>query len=241
MELRDIVELIENHGINGTLVIIVIFIFATTFKIDWITKFLSKISSKFIEIFIKSGKNSLDAVRDIKDSDIGNHDIFTYIDFWDQSKIPTLQFSSEYRSIIFRRYLSIYLRSYRRNIKKYVESKEYQKMDQGSLSNSFLFLINNIIHEYERISEESGIPRVVIDKMKVRNSDTINLKIDLINSVCNSQFYSSEKNLLKVYSILNILLSVLENTISGSEDVCNSINGQLKGLKVIVDGREIEE
>jgi hypothetical protein len=43
--------------------------------------------------------------------------------------------------------------------------------------------------------------------------------------------YVADKNLLKVYSILNILLSVLENTISNSEEVCDSINGQLKGLK----------
>jgi len=36
--------------------------------------------------------------------------------------------------------------------------------------------------------------------------------------------------LLKVYSILNILLTILENTINSSEGVCNSINGALKGL-----------
>jgi hypothetical protein len=66
--------------------------------------------------------------------------------------------------------------------------------------------------------------------MKVKNNDNITLTFDLIEGVCGSQFYDSDKNLLKVYSILNILLSVLENTISNSESVCNSINGQLKGL-----------
>jgi hypothetical protein len=79
--------------------------------------------------------------------------------------------------------------------------------------------------------KKQGIPDIIIEKMKVRNNDTLNLTIDLIEGVCNSRFYNSKNNLLKVYSILNILLSILENTISHSELVCNSINGQLKGLE----------
>ena len=43
--------------------------------------------------------------------------------------------------------------------------------------------------------------------MKLRNNDTITLTFDLIEGICGSQFYQSEKNFLKVYSILNILLS----------------------------------
>ena len=78
---------------------------------------------------------------------------------------------------------------------------------------------------------DAGLPAVVIEKMKAKNNDTITLTIDLIQGVCNSQFYSSDKNYLKVYSILNILLSVLENTISNSESVCNSIKGQMKGFE----------
>ena len=88
--------------------------------------------------------------------------------------------------------------------------------------------------------ESIGIPKIIIEKMKVRNNDTISLTIDLLEGVCNSQFYASDKNLLKVYSILNILLSVLENTISSSANICNSINGQLKGLTMDgeVEGRD---
>ena len=67
--------------------------------------------------------------------------------------------------------------------------------------------------------------------MKSKNNDNLDLILDLINSVCSSNFYDSEHNYLKVYSILNILLSVLESTVNSSESICNSINGQLKGLK----------
>ena len=93
-----------------------------------------------------------------------------------------------------------------------------------------MYLINQTVYDYEREMLEVGLPKIVVDKMKLKNNDTITLTIDLIEGICNSQFYTSDKNLLKVYSILNILLSVLENTISHSEGVCDSINGQLKGL-----------
>jgi hypothetical protein len=72
--------------------------------------------------------------------------------------------------------------------------------------------------------------------MKVKNNDIIQLTIDLIEGICNSPFYKSENNLLKVYSILNIILSVLDNTIQNSEHVCNTINGQLKGLSITENG-----
>jgi hypothetical protein len=93
-----------------------------------------------------------------------------------------------------------------------------------------LKVLNDIVYDYEREMRDNGLPQIVIDKMKLKNNDTITLTIDLIEGISTSQFYQSEKNLLKVYSILNIMLSVLENTISNSEEVCDSINGQLKGL-----------
>ena len=55
--------------------------------------------------------------------------------------------------------------------------------------------------------------------------------IDLVEGVCSSHFYDSENNRLKIYSMLNILLTILESTVNSAENVCNSINGQLKGLE----------
>jgi hypothetical protein len=230
MGINEIKTLLENYGIGGGLFIILVYIIIAGIKSEWFSEFLSKVSDKFIETFMKSKTKDVDVIRNITDSDITNHDIFNYIDFWTYSKIPTFQFSTEYRTVVFRKYLTIYLRSYKKNISKYVLSKDYQSMDQAQLSTSLLNLINNIIYDYERESSEVGIPKIVIEKMKIKNNDTITLTLDLIEGVCSSQFYSSDKNLLKVYSIMNILLSVLENTISNSENVCNSINGQLKGL-----------
>ena len=231
MELKDISSIIDKYGIKGAFFLVIIFLLIGTLKSKWITELLSKLSDKFVERFMKSKTKDINShVKMITDSDITNHDIFNYIDFWTYSKVPTFQFSTEYRTAVFRKYLTIYLKSYKRKISEFVNEKDYQTMDDAKVWKALLDLINRIVYEYEREMVEAGIPKIVIEKMKTKNNDTITLTIDLIEGICNSQFYDSENNFLKVYSILNILLSVLENTISHSEGVCNSINGALKGL-----------
>lgn len=232
MELKDIAWLFENYGFTGGVFILSIFLIAMIAKSKWFGDILSKLSDKLLELFMKNKTSELSSsVRSITESDISNHDIFNYIDFWTYSKIPTFQFSTDYRTAVFRKYLIIYLRSYKRNLSKFVNDRSYEKMDEAEIWTTFLDLMNRIVYDYEREMADLGIPKVVVDKMKVKNNDTITLTIDLIEGVCNSQFYKSDNNLLKVYSILNILLSVLENTIMNSNSICNSINGQLKGLK----------
>ena len=226
----DVVKFLELYGLKGFLFLSIIVIIGSIVKSEWFGKWLSKVSDKFVERFMRNKTKSIDnQVRNITDSDITNHDIFNYIDFWMYSKVPTFQFSTEYRTVVFRKYLSIYLRNYKKDVSSFVTSKKYQTMDQAEIWRELLNLINTIVYDYEREMIEVGLPKIVVDKMKL-NNDTITLTIDLIEGICNSQFYTSDKNLLKVYSILNILLSVLENTISNSEEVCDSINGQLKGL-----------
>jgi hypothetical protein len=114
-------------------------------------------------------------------------------------------------------------------------------MGSSVIKGAFLDLLNKIIYDYERQMFDAGIPNIVIEKMKVRNNDTINLTIDLIEGICGSNFYDSDNNYLKVYSILNIILSVLDNTISNSESTCDSINGQLAGMTFSEGGRVITE
>lgn len=232
MDINDIITIFEKYGMKGSIFIVFIFLLISMLKSTWFSNLLGKLSDKFVEKFMRNKVKDVGAhVKSITDSDITNHDIFNYIDFWTYSKVPTIQFSTEYRTAVFRKYLTIYLKSYKRKISDFVNSKEYQTMDDAKVWRALLDLINQIVYDYEREMSDVGIPKIIIDKMKAKNNDTITLTIDLIEGICNSQFYDSEKNLLKVYSILNILLSVLENTISNSENVCNSINGQLKGLK----------
>jgi hypothetical protein len=227
MVISEISEVLEKHGVKGAIFTIGLFFLITLFKSKWFSNFISKASDKLIESVVsKKSRNT----ETISESHIMNHDIFNYIDFWTYSKVPTFQFSTDYRTVVFRKYLTIYLKSYKKNLEDFINNSKYEEMDNAKLSTSLLNLINQIVYDYEREAENTGIPMIVIEKMKIKNNETIKLKIDLIEGICSSQFYSSDKNLLKVYSILNILLSVLENTISSSENICNSINGALKGL-----------
>jgi len=229
MGISEISEILEKHGVKGAIFVIGLFLLITLFKSKWFSNTISKLSDKLIETIFKK-KTSKDNIRSVSESDIINHDIFNYIDFWTYSKVPTFQFSTEYRTAVFRKYLVLYLKSYKKNLEDFIKNSKYEEMDNAKLSTTFLNLINQIVYDYERESKNLGIPMIVIEKMKIKNNETIKLIIDLIEGICSSQFYSSDKNLLKVYSILNILLSVLENTISSSESICNSINGALKGL-----------
>lgn len=231
----DFSKLISDYGFKGLVFGLIILITTSIVKSKVVSNLFSKIGDGLIEWFLKRQTVDID-YHNVQESDILNHDVFNYIDFWMYSKIPTFQFSTEYRTVIFRKYLTVYLRCYKSGLSDFVKTSNYKNMDQAQLWKSFLSLINKIVWDYEKEAKELGIPDIVISKMKEKNNDIIQLTIDLIANVSNSQFYESQDNSLKVYSIMNIILSVLENTVTLSSTVCNSINGQLRGLEM--DGKK---
>lgn len=231
----------KQYGLVGVTAAGIVALMVMIIKTEWMGKILTKIGDKLVDRFMKEKTKDSSSVMKIAETDICNHDIFNYIDFWKYSKIPTIQFSTEYRTVVFRKYLTIYLRSYKSNIKSFLEDKSYMEMDNAKIWKSFLDLMNRIIYDYERDMAAEGLPKIIIEKMKAKNNETVGLIIDLIEGICSSNFYESEKNLLKVYSILNIIQSVLDNTISQSDKVCNSINGQLAGLSFSDGGRTVTE
>lgn len=233
--------ILEKYGIGGLIIFIIAVSVLTIIKNGWLSKIFMKLSDGFIDRFIKNRiKNSKKTIRSISDSNITNHDIFNLIDFWMFSKIPTFQFSTEYRTIVFRKYLTIFLKTYRNNILNFVNSKEYKDSDESEFCKALLNLINNTVNDYEKEMIESNIPKVIIEKMKMKNNDILSLLIDIIESISTS-YFSTESNLLKTYSFLNLLSAILENTIYNSVNVCNSINGQLKGQIYIENGKKIIE
>jgi hypothetical protein len=60
-------------------------------------------------------KDDVEDSKKITDSNITNHDIFTYR-LLEVRKVPTFQFSTEYRTLVFRKYLSIYLKIIKENV-----------------------------------------------------------------------------------------------------------------------------
>lgn len=235
----DFLKLIEKYGFHGIFATILILIIGGVIRSKWFVELWSKGIDKIVDWYLKKRtKNPADIVNE---SNITNHDIFNYIDFWTYSRVPAIKFSTDYRTIVFRKYLTTYLGSYKKELRSLVDSGKYKEMDESEFWKTFLNTINNIVMQYERDAEDIGIPKTVIQKMKVKNNDTIQLTMDLIENISTSKFYESEDNLLKIYSILNILLSVLENTIVNSEGVCNAINGEMKGYSIKDGGNEYKE
>jgi hypothetical protein len=239
MNIQELLPLFKEYGIGGVVAFVILYILYIIFR----NKVIIDHSVVFITNLFKSEKNTVKTEfgRKITNSDITNHDIFSFIDLWTYSKIPTLLFPNEFRTIVFRKYLTLYLNKHKSQIYDYVISGNYKAMDDSMLWQSILKLINDIIQDYEREMMLNGIPIIVIEKMKARNNESIALMVDLIEGICTSNFYDTPDNLLKVYSILNIVLSILQNTIYGSEKTCASINGQLKGQTYIKDGIVYQE
>jgi hypothetical protein len=230
MELGNLLDFIQDWSVGTTTILtLILWILDRTLKVPpSVKKFFDKIFSYVLKIKVKEVE--ITQFKSIKESDVTSHDIFNYIDFWIYSKIPTFRFSTDYRTVVFRKYLTIFLKQHKLNLQSWIQDKKFQNMDDSELWTSSLALINRIIYDYETEMLRSGIPDIIVEKMKVRNNESISLTIDLLESICSSQHYSSEGNLLKVYSILNVLLSILESTISSSLHICNNINGQLSGL-----------
>lgn len=225
MSFLDLLQFVKENGFLGILGLLSLYIIYIIIKSRWPIKIFTKLISK-----IKQNK-----YKTIKPPHIYNHDIFDYIDHWIESRIPTIKFSTPFRTVVFRKYLTIYLKTYKNVLLEFLSSKKFEDLDDSEIWKIFLNLINKIIHDYELEMKNATIPDIVIEKMKLKNKEMIDLTIDLIESICTSEFYASKNNILKIYSILNIIYSVLENTISKSEETCNTINGEFKGV-VFHDG-----
>lgn len=233
--LEQVNKLIETYGLSGAVIVIMIVLLISLFKskafLDLTVKFFTKLIDNNFRKGNKKNKPS-PKVIEVRESDIVNHEIFNHIDFWLYSHLPTIEFSSNFRTIVFRKYLHVYYKAYKDILHVFVNSGNYKEMDSPELRQAFMKLITDTIFKYESEMAIMGIPPVIIQKMKIKNKDTLNLTLDLINSICDSSFYNSENNLLKVFSLLNIILSILENVISNSQEVCDSINGEMKGLSM---------
>jgi len=149
----DLFQMAQKYGLKGIFIGIAFLLISGIFKSSWFQGLWSKFTDKMIEWFLKR-KTKSDEVKHIVESDILNHDIFNYIDFWMYSKVPTFQFSTEYRTVVFRKYLTIYLRCYKKGISDFLKEGKYKTMDQSELWKSLMDLINHIVWDYERECRE---------------------------------------------------------------------------------------
>ena len=133
-------------GIIASVLAMVIWVLERTFGLPSV---VSKMFYSILDRFIGDKIKNLKEINIIKETDVINHDIFNYIDYWIYSKVPTLQFSTEYRTVVFRKYLKILLQKHKSNLQDWIQSKNFEEMDNSKLWTSVLSVMNNIIHDYE--------------------------------------------------------------------------------------------
>lgn len=194
---------------------------------DFVKDTIKEFFNKRWKLFKKKKGTQVD---DVKSIDIDNHNLFNYIDFWIYNQIPSMTLKTRYRTIAFRKYLHFFFHTHKEKILHFLKEREYKHVGSQRLKSTLLRLMTEITIEMENKMRKAGIPEVIIVKMKNEMNDKTNLTRDLIESISDSSFYDSDDNLLKVYSFLNIIHSILDNTISNIEPVCNNINGELSGL-----------
>jgi len=241
-DLYYIAKIFKENGWVAASVVAIFLVIMWVLKSAWIKKLLNRLADWAVDSFLKSrhSETTESLAKKITDSEIKNHEVFNYIRLWKYARIQTIAFSTEYRNAVFRRYLFIYLDCYKDNLKEFIVSG-YEEMDPAEIKGAFLDMINKTMFDYERKMAEQGIPKVVIEKMRIKNNDTMTLIVDLIEGICRSDFYESENNYLKTYWIFNIIMSILDNTLANSSKVCDSINGELAGMTFNDSGRIVTE
>jgi len=235
MDFIDIVNSIK--GIVPTWVWLVISsllagVLTAFFRSDMFKDFITAILDVYYKV--RRTKNVPKKVKNelVTSSDINNHDLFNYIDFWLYNQIPSITLKTKYRTLVFRKYLHFYFKAYKDTIQEFISGEEYKNMSSKYLKKKLLNLITSTTIKMEAQMREHDIPEVIIIKMKNVLNNRLNLTRDLIEQISDSTFYDSQNNLLKIYSFLNIIHSILDNTISNIEPVCNNINGELGGLSI---------
>lgn len=187
---------------------------------------------KKLFIWIKNALSPNKKGNKITESQIINHQVFNFINFWLHNKIPTLSFKTEYRNIVFKRYLTIFYDSHYKILKDYVKSRRYKGVDIPTIEKQMIKILTDITIDYEKNMINEGIPDVIVSKMKIILKRDLELLVNLIQKIIISPVYDGYDNLLKVYSFLNVINSVLESTIINIIEVCDSINGELAGLSM---------
>lgn len=228
INLEQMIGIIHNYGLKTGLFLIISTTILALLKSKILGELLKKHIDKWIENVFRKNKDNANRVV-FKDSDVLNHEIFNYIDFWLYSSIPTLKFKTDYRTAVFRKYLFVYYKQHRDSIHLFVNDGKYKDMDNATLKSNMYSLFGDIVFSYESKMKNEKLPDAVIAKMKLKNNETYALLLELVNSVCDNHFYDTDKNMLKMFTILNILNATLEYTINVATEVCDNINGELSG------------
>ncbi len=157
---------------------------------------------------------------------IKNHSIFEMLNYWINIRIPKAKFGkNKYHNNWAKILLKSKYNSALINIKKTINHKNIDTLNDDILWTHFLSMINDIIQEYEEKSLKKGVPELFIDKFMIWHSKTREIIVKNTELICKSKYYHN--NFEKIYAILNLLLTSYDVTLMDSEQTIYHLNGEL--------------
>ena len=166
-------------------------------------------------------KNSFITKKTIK-----NHSIFEMLNYWINIRIPKAKFGkNKYHNNWAKILLKSKYNSALINIKKTINHKNIDTLNDDILWTHFLSMINDIIQEYEEKSLKKGVPELFIEKFMIWHSKTREIIVKNTELICKSKYYHN--NFEKIYAILNLLLTSYDVTLMDSEQTIYHLNGEL--------------
>ncbi len=174
----------------------------------------------------KKNKNSLNKKEQLK-----NHQIFSRFEYWNTTKIYSLQFGDVRRNALFRKMLAIKFDIIKEKTIDLVSKEDLEKMSMQEFESYVMNNLSTMIRLYNKSFKEEfskDIYEYVIDGEKGFNQwhiQTITYSQSLIQSICNSSIY--DNNVEKLWAILNTHQSALDATLLSVEKTFKSFNGAL--------------
>jgi hypothetical protein len=232
MDINTIIDLIKLGNWKQALLIGLIFAAFTLSKSKWFLALLAKLTDGLLDILMKSRVGNVPVGQVLSSSALVHNTLFSSVDYWVSSVVPSMEFSTSYRNIVFKKYLTLYLTSYKEVISDFVYTEGYVNMDSDEFEQSLRGLINKVVVESDKKMSSAKIPDVVVNKMKAENEKILSLTLDFVGAVSRSKNQVDEKNIAKMQTFLTLINYLLQTIVDGSVGVCNSINGQLSGLSM---------
>ena len=96
MNFSDIIKYADGYGLGGVIILSIISMIIALSKLEWFAKLVTNLVSKN-----PKSKNVETSKKTIRETDIVNHDIIRFIDFWLYSKVPTFPYLSIVHSFKF--------------------------------------------------------------------------------------------------------------------------------------------
>lgn len=227
MEATRLIEILNTYGVRTAITAPIIYALYYLSKSKIVGKIANKLMNRIIDKISNDTKKEADT--NIKNSDIENHHIFNKMNNLLYRDIYTVDFGEDTMNILMRDYLSIIIKEFKVGIKVFVNKGDYIKMTPTEYTSELNRVINEILCKIDREVENRSLPVILVDNMKLKTITAVNFFMEITAGIASSHHY--ENNLIKTFSILNILSTVLDNLITKSSiKVADFIYEDLKGI-----------